>query len=80
MGNQEASLSVEKEVLQGTAKWGNKACSQPWMSRGGTSAQDPGEVRAGVMAGLMARLQDPLPLALSLFSVITFHFLVLPWG
>lgn len=48
LGNQEASLSVEKEVLQGTAKWGNKACSQPWMSRGGTSAQDPGAARAGV--------------------------------
>ena len=47
---------------------------------GGASAQDPGEVRAGVVTGLMARLQDPLPSAFSLFSVITFHFLVLPWG
>lgn len=42
--------------------------------------QAPGEIRVGRCGGLMAKLYEPLGLASSLLSVVTFHYLVLPWG
>ena len=40
--------------------------------------QAPGEIRVGRCGGLMAKLYEPLGLASSLLSVVTFHYLVLP--